>query len=263
MLRRSSCPTARQAKTAEVAADCWEALGRGRLHPLRRGRDVRRRRDHRPGRLRGRDLAARRAGRARPDHAARHGRRRGRRQDRHQHRRRQEPRRLLPRAGRRAVRPRPAARPCRAPSSSPAWARSSSAASSPTPRSSSWSRTTDADALDAGSPVLRELVERAIRVKIDVVVGDLKETGGADGHPGREALNYGHTLAHAIERAERLHRCATARRSRSAASTSPSWPGWPAASTPDAPTGTAPVLELVGPADALRRRRTSTTCTPR
>jgi 3-dehydroquinate synthase len=53
------------------------------------------------------------------------------------------------------------------------------------------------------SPELRELVERAIRVKIDVVVGDLKETGGTGGHPGREALNYGHTLGHAIERAER------------------------------------------------------------
>jgi 3-dehydroquinate synthase len=61
---------------------------------------------------------------------------------------------------------------------------------------------TDPGALVSGSPVLRELVERAIRVKIDVVVADLKETGGADGHPGREALNYGHTLAHAIERAE-------------------------------------------------------------
>ena len=62
--------------------------------------------------------------------------------------------------------------------------------------------TTDPDDLVPSSPVLRELVERAIRVKIDVVVGDLKETGGVDGHPGREALNYGHTLAHAIERAE-------------------------------------------------------------
>jgi 3-dehydroquinate synthase len=50
------------------------------------------------------------------------------------------------------------------------------------------------------SPVLRELVERAIQVKIDVVVGDLRESGGSDGHPGREVLNYGHTLAHAIER---------------------------------------------------------------
>jgi 3-dehydroquinate synthase len=48
--------------------------------------------------------------------------------------------------------------------------------------------------------VLRELIERALRVKIDVVVDDLKETGGAGGHPGREVLNYGHTLAHAIER---------------------------------------------------------------
>ena len=58
-----------------------------------------------------------------------------------------------------------------------------------------------ASALDPGSDNLRELVERAIRVKIDVVVGDLKETGGQDGHPGREVLNYGHTLAHAIEKA--------------------------------------------------------------
>ena len=49
--------------------------------------------------------------------------------------------------------------------------------------------------------MLRELVERAIMVKIDVVVDDLREAGGADGHPGREVLNYGHTMAHAIERA--------------------------------------------------------------
>jgi 3-dehydroquinate synthase len=64
---------------------------------------------------------------------------------------------------------------------------------------------TDPDDLGAGSAVLRELVERAIRVKVDVVVADLRETGGAaggTGHPGREALNYGHTMAHAIERAE-------------------------------------------------------------
>lgn len=54
--------------------------------------------------------------------------------------------------------------------------------------------------LSADSAVLRELIERAIRVKIDVVVADLKETGGAHGHPGREVLNYGHTMAHAIEK---------------------------------------------------------------
>ncbi len=62
--------------------------------------------------------------------------------------------------------------------------------------------TDPAAATDPAGSVLPELVERAIQVKIDVVVADLKETGGSDGHPGREALNYGHTMAHAIERAE-------------------------------------------------------------
>ena len=57
-----------------------------------------------------------------------------------------------------------------------------------------------AETLDGGSSQLRELVERAVRVKVDVVVGDLRERGGSDGHPGREALNYGHTLAHAVEK---------------------------------------------------------------
>ncbi|MFD3687224.1 3-dehydroquinate synthase [Nocardiopsis sp. NPDC058631] len=42
----------------------------------------------------------------------------------------------------------------------------------------------------------RELIERAIRVKADVVSGDLRESGR------REILNYGHTLGHAVERAE-------------------------------------------------------------
>ncbi|MDH6122570.1 3-dehydroquinate synthase [Kitasatospora sp. GAS204B] len=42
-----------------------------------------------------------------------------------------------------------------------------------------------------------ELIRRAIQVKADVVSGDLKESGL------REILNYGHTLAHAIERNER------------------------------------------------------------
>ncbi|HWI43498.1 MAG TPA: 3-dehydroquinate synthase [Nocardioides sp.] len=60
---------------------------------------------------------------------------------------------------------------------------------------------TDPSELTADSPVLREIVERSIAVKAAVVAGDLKERGGADGHPGREALNYGHTLAHAIEKA--------------------------------------------------------------
>jgi 3-dehydroquinate synthase len=51
-------------------------------------------------------------------------------------------------------------------------------------------------ATDPAGPVLRELVERAIRVKADVVSQDLTESGL------REVLNYGHTLAHAIERVE-------------------------------------------------------------
>ncbi|MEP9385396.1 3-dehydroquinate synthase [Nocardioides sp. KR10-350] len=60
--------------------------------------------------------------------------------------------------------------------------------------------TTDPETLDADSPVLAELVERAVRVKVEVVVADLKETGGEGGHPGREVLNYGHTLGHAVEK---------------------------------------------------------------
>lgn len=57
-----------------------------------------------------------------------------------------------------------------------------------------------AEVLQPASARLREVVERAIRVKIDTVVADLKEQGGVGDHPGREALNYGHTLAHAVER---------------------------------------------------------------
>jgi 3-dehydroquinate synthase len=47
-----------------------------------------------------------------------------------------------------------------------------------------------------GGPHERELIERAVRVKAAVVSADLRESGP------REALNYGHTLGHAIERAE-------------------------------------------------------------
>ena len=51
-------------------------------------------------------------------------------------------------------------------------------------------------AAKAGSAVERELVERSVRVKAQVVSEDLTEQGL------REILNYGHTLGHAIERAE-------------------------------------------------------------
>jgi 3-dehydroquinate synthase len=56
----------------------------------------------------------------------------------------------------------------------------------------------DPDAVaDPGSATVRELIERAIAVKAKVVSADLKESGL------REILNYGHTLGHAIELAER------------------------------------------------------------
>ncbi|MGW6690386.1 3-dehydroquinate synthase [Streptomyces sp. NPDC054961] len=46
----------------------------------------------------------------------------------------------------------------------------------------------------AGAVHTRELVERAVRVKAEVVTEDFREDGR------REHLNYGHTLGHAIER---------------------------------------------------------------
>ncbi len=48
-----------------------------------------------------------------------------------------------------------------------------------------------------GGPHERELVERAIRMKADVVTADLREAGQ------REMLNYGHTLGHAVELEQR------------------------------------------------------------
>ncbi|MFF3331883.1 3-dehydroquinate synthase [Streptomyces sp. NPDC002888] len=58
----------------------------------------------------------------------------------------------------------------------------------------------EADPEAARTPAGRhtaELIERSIKVKADVVSSDLKESGL------REILNYGHTLAHAIEKNER------------------------------------------------------------
>ncbi|MEJ5868701.1 3-dehydroquinate synthase [Pseudokineococcus sp. 5B2Z-1] len=51
---------------------------------------------------------------------------------------------------------------------------------------------------DPSSPVVRELVERAVAVKAEVVGRDLRDLGD------REVLNYGHTLGHAIELVERF-----------------------------------------------------------
>jgi 3-dehydroquinate synthase len=54
-----------------------------------------------------------------------------------------------------------------------------------------------AEVLDTASSVFVELVRRAIMVKAAVVGDDFRESGS------REILNYGHTLGHAIEHAER------------------------------------------------------------
>ena len=51
-------------------------------------------------------------------------------------------------------------------------------------------------ALDVEGPFLRQLVERAIQVKADVVTADLREI------ELREILNYGHTFGHAVEQVE-------------------------------------------------------------
>jgi 3-dehydroquinate synthase len=55
--------------------------------------------------------------------------------------------------------------------------------------------------LELDNPALPEVIERAISVKAGVVARDFKENqvGGL----GREVLNYGHTLGHAIEKLEK------------------------------------------------------------
>lgn len=52
----------------------------------------------------------------------------------------------------------------------------------------------------ADGPAMRELVERAIAMKAEVVAADLKESWL------REILNYGHTLGHAVEQVEGYRR---------------------------------------------------------
>ncbi len=51
-------------------------------------------------------------------------------------------------------------------------------------------------ATDPASPHVAELVARSVAVKAGIVAADLRESGP------REALNYGHTFAHAIEHVE-------------------------------------------------------------
>lgn len=57
-----------------------------------------------------------------------------------------------------------------------------------------------ADALEVTSSRLAELIARGIEVKARVVSTDLREATSTGTKVGRELLNYGHTLGHAIER---------------------------------------------------------------
>jgi 3-dehydroquinate synthase len=52
-------------------------------------------------------------------------------------------------------------------------------------------------------PHTAELIARSIEVKAEVVGADLRERTSSGSQVGRETLNYGHTLGHAIERVER------------------------------------------------------------
>lgn len=57
-------------------------------------------------------------------------------------------------------------------------------------------------ALDVTSATFAELVGRAVAVKAEVVSRDLTERTSVGDAVGREALNYGHTLGHAVEARE-------------------------------------------------------------
>jgi 3-dehydroquinate synthase len=59
-------------------------------------------------------------------------------------------------------------------------------------------------ATDPAGDLLPDLIRRAVQVKADVVGADFRELSATtgDGSPGREVLNYGHTFGHAVERRE-------------------------------------------------------------
>ena len=218
----------------------------------------RRRRHHRPRRLRRGHLAARRARRARADHAARHGRRGGRRQDRHQHRRGQEPGRRLPPAGRRALRPRRAGRRCRATSCVGRAGRGRQGRlhrrpGDPRPR--------------RGRPRGRAATRTAPRTARagrarDPGQGRRRRRRPARGVPRQLAARSSTTATPWATRSSASSATSggTARRSRSAWSSPPSWPGWPGGSTTPRSTGTARVLAVARAAGGLPRRRAGRSC---
>ncbi|WP_341728749.1 3-dehydroquinate synthase [Brooklawnia sp.] len=59
--------------------------------------------------------------------------------------------------------------------------------------------TSPSSSLDVTSARHAELIRRAVQFKADVVSSDLREATSVGDRIGRELLNYGHTLGHAIE----------------------------------------------------------------
>lgn len=64
-------------------------------------------------------------------------------------------------------------------------------------------KTNPEESMTVGSQRFAELVARAVQVKAKVVAADLHEQTSVVGRVGREALNYGHTIGHAVEAVEK------------------------------------------------------------
>lgn len=60
-------------------------------------------------------------------------------------------------------------------------------------------RANPAECLDVTSPRMAELIRLSVQVKATVVAADLREATSTARQVGREQLNYGHTMGHAIE----------------------------------------------------------------
>ena len=167
---------AKNLESVETALPPLRPLG---PDPGRRGGRRRRGGGHRRGRLRRRRLPPGRAGGPRADHPAGPGGRRHRRQDRRQPARGQEPGRRLLAAGRRALRHRDARHPAAAGSTAAAAARWPSTPSSASTACATCPSTTRWPPAWPARPT---------------------SSAPTSAKSGRRALlNYGHTLAHALE----------------------------------------------------------------
>ena len=251
----SSCPTARRPRPPRSPPTAGRRSAQAGFTRSDAVVERRRRRHHRPGRLRRRDLAARRARSCtcRPRCSAWSTR---------------------PSAARPASTP-PRARTSSAPSTRRPACSATSTCSRPLPRHDCVSGLGRGHQVrlhrrpgdprpgrdGPGRPRSTRLgrappswSSASIRVKAEVVAGDLRETGGADGHPGREVLNYGHTLGARDREGRAATRPARRGGRRSGWSSSPSWPGSPAGSTTRPPTGTAPCWRRSGCRTTWSRR---------